>query len=1348
MTRSIHRYATWILLLLLTFTTPHLGAQGLDPKRSGALKARDTVESASSSTTVAEIEDQLEELETKWAQTVATNDPDQIGKFFTDDFLFVGAGGVLQNRTQHLDDFRSGLLKVQSVEVLDIDIHTYDSFAVTNILVHVEGKIGERDLKGEYRFMDTWRKQKDRWLAVARQQTRVAVPPPAPPAGRAAAPAKLDSRAKSPLQIRRLQKNLLIEMESARFEQVKLLSAIDRDVEELLPASQRLSLARAATGELPNPPVATPGPDGKILLEARYEDNTLGVTSPVTLHLRSYNGKLVGPTLRGKAGETIRIRLVNNLPAEPFPVPHGDGHHGWNTTNLHTHGLHVKPQADPTSPLPAPVESDNVLIEVAPTQTQEYAFEIPANHPAGTFWYHAHKHGSTSAQVSSGMAGALIISRDGMSEQHLGNLESEPEIHDAMAVVSGREREKILVLQQMPFVMRQGKGVIELDDADDIFAPGGATSWHQSGHSTTVNGKLLPVITFTPGEVQRWRMIHSGFREVLKLQLEKDPDPAIGGTGPDHILLHQIAVDGLALSKRDPLQEITLDPGNRSDVLVKAPPQKGVYYLIDATSPPGNSLFGESEPLKFIAKVVITDAPALPMTLPSNEQIAAHRLESLIPPSSTDPVERAFYGITGAGFVIGNTDPGPTNPVVGAPFSTASTRSLTLGKTQRWLIGTRNAPGIRVAHPFHIHVNPFEVVAIRTPSGTNILSEPVWRDTISMPQGHTIEILTRYDDFEGSFVQHCHILDHEDRGMMQKITISPAGTPTPPPLTNLSNANGQNLIAKSIPKPNGEPSALFFVQGSFCPHCMTQLNQMAKELVDRKLQVVVVSASSESDLQNFPKVPFKLVADPELKLFKEYDAFDGKARHATIVRDGAGKELLRKVGDEPFMNASELLAAVDGITSGAESGTGSSLAGGSGGGGADEIRVREDVDTLFKPENKLKLDALKLAFKTLQDSTDATKNLVFWANIHDAPIGEVTTGPCEHINEIIWPWHRAYLYEFETALRESHPPETSNVTLPYWNWAAPPTGQRLPKVYEEVGSPLHYQFRNTAPFGFPPVSATIENDLLDIPQWNVFGGGPKSSPHKGTMESAAHDVVHGFIGGHNNSTRRAARDPIFFAHHANLDRIWLEWHAKYGIDPVGADETIRGLPGTTVKDWNDVSTKYKYGPKVTPTPPVPPPALGLFASRLTLRNKERVVAYPTEVPKAEARDRLVLRLKNVRPPSGEFGFFSGQVYLHPATDTDAGAVDPKYLLTEFGFWDSTHTHTADKSAHGAGIDMVLDVTARAKAIRAQTDAKPLTLTTRFIGNVQEKQAEALQQGVATGVRVETVELVVQPARKP
>jgi Domain of unknown function (DUF4440) len=116
----------------------------------------------------------LRGLETSWAAAVGTGDPDRIGRFLADDFLFVGAGGALQDRTQHLGDFRTGKLKVASMQITDSTIHPYESGAAVSTLAAVKGTYDGRDIGGAYRFLDAWLLSQRTWLAVARQQTRVA----------------------------------------------------------------------------------------------------------------------------------------------------------------------------------------------------------------------------------------------------------------------------------------------------------------------------------------------------------------------------------------------------------------------------------------------------------------------------------------------------------------------------------------------------------------------------------------------------------------------------------------------------------------------------------------------------------------------------------------------------------------------------------------------------------------------------------------------------------------------------------------------------------------------------------------------------------------------------------------------------------------------------------------------------------------------------------------------------------------------------------------------------------------------------------------------------------------------
>ena len=162
--------------------------------------------------------------------------------------------------------------------------------------------------------------------------------------------------------------------------------------------------------------------DGELKTNLRVEYSNPDTTMIGNCHvrLRTYNGSLVGPTLRVKPGDKITINLINNLPPEEHEsdekittITLGNGlsyqemegvvpnePHGFNTTNFHAHGLHVSPKD----------LSDNVLRVMQPKENEgdqapEYRIEIeiPENHPSGTYWYHAHKHGSTALQVSSGM---------------------------------------------------------------------------------------------------------------------------------------------------------------------------------------------------------------------------------------------------------------------------------------------------------------------------------------------------------------------------------------------------------------------------------------------------------------------------------------------------------------------------------------------------------------------------------------------------------------------------------------------------------------------------------------------------------------------------------------------------------------------------------------------------------------------------------------------------------------------------------------------------------------------------------------------------------------------------------
>ena len=612
-----------------------------------------------------------------------------------------------------------------------------------------------------------------------------------------------------------------------------------------------------------------------LTLDVNYGVFTIGKDQ---VRLRTYNNRLVGPALRLKAGDTLYITLVNNLPPNTDDSQSHDmnDYREWNTTNLHFHGLHVRPQAlkkgEP--------ESDNVLLELPPSSPfdpkisiQKYAVHIPSDHVAGTFWYHAHRHGSTAAQVSSGLAGALIIDR----EDNVTNLDSIPEIKAAA--------QEIVVLQQIPYTFKAfgTLGGIEntsRDDSNNMFGPG---QWATLKRYTLVNGDRIPTITLAPGEVRRFRFIHAGQHEEIVLKIEGASGSADAGS---KLTFHEIALDGLPTGKLgESTDEITLYPGYRSDALLQASVNaSGEYYLVDENLAKNDKgADGSPEPIRWIAKIVVTGGPPVRMALPGTDKLISHRLKD-IPPGDVSGTRYAFYGIDfhtdkpdgPLNFLISWDDLSATLKAVdlqnGSTFSPnpSRVRHLPLGKTERWLVGTRNGADPKdgkpyiLPHPFHIHINPFlvtKVTAIQDDGKVvDVTKEeiggPTSRDTLSMKHGYTYELLTKYEDFAGSFVEHCHILQHEDLGMMEQVTVDD------PTATANAAATGagveRNRTSAFVPESKGKPSVLLFVRGAYCQHCMTQLTEMATKLFEPKSLGFGDQCLERGGLARFPTSPLHI----------------------------------------------------------------------------------------------------------------------------------------------------------------------------------------------------------------------------------------------------------------------------------------------------------------------------------------------------------------------------------------------------------------------------------------------------------------------------------------------------------
>ena len=398
----------------------------------------------------------------------------------------------------------------------------------------------------------------------------------------------------------------------------------------------------------------------------------------------------------------------------------------------------------------------------------------------GTHWYHAHKHGSTAINLANGMAGALIIE---------GDYDAGLQTYYQSKGYDLKANEKVLVLQQISATV----GLLRPSGTKDFV-------W--------VNGQYQPVIEMRPNQTQFWRIINTCHQQAVPLdtstavkwvqtaqdgvQLDPqnyNPDPtAKSNTFPNPPQAFQINGTGAWFSTG------SLAPGNRIDLLVQAPSTAGNYPIT----------FGGT--LLFTVKVTGTAVSPVPFPTPAQFPPMPRFLWDIVPPAGMitrnirfnttktqfpTPTPTPTPQGTGGGRNPGNAAPPlwpnapPTHTINGKQFSGEIDQYMKLGATEEWNLFNDSVTGGPV-HPFHIHVNPFQIVrwfdpAIMAPSlrstGVPMRSPWVWWDNFAIPVQGWVQMFTRFVDFTGTYVFHCHILGHEDRGMMQLVNVSPAGTP-------------------------------------------------------------------------------------------------------------------------------------------------------------------------------------------------------------------------------------------------------------------------------------------------------------------------------------------------------------------------------------------------------------------------------------------------------------------------------------------------------------------------------------------------------------------------------------------
>lgn len=576
------------------------------------------------------------------------------------------------------------------------------------------------------------------------------------------------------------------------------------------------------------------------MVEGKIFNPATGINDKV--FLRAYRGDstspqvpFVAPTVDLEPGNTFRLQIVNDLPADdPSCELHAQDvniPHCFNSTNMHTHGLWVSPAGN----------GDNVLLRIDPDTRFTYEHNIPSDHPSGTFWYHPHLHGSTALQVSSGMSGALIIRGD-----RLPGATSNGDLDTLLVKEDGTPfRERVVLLQQIQYACRDSQNNIKTnaggawvcDPGDtgrienyDQFGPG---SWQASGRFTTINGLVIPVFdSAVAGEPERWRIIHAGVRDSVNLRFHKlaaadgGAIPKFTATGrqtqetfvdevcaADPIDQFSVATDGLTRAAVRKQYEAILHPGYREDLLMVFS-DPGVYCVIDGEAPgnetvstegksrkllgyvrvgPGNSSGADAEAtlreaLVTAAQAYIPGDAVASVVTDLNDGLKLTKFVSHVSlmEAKIDATRTVGFLIGAGGFQIGEFDAGG-NLVNAKPYDPdVIDRLLPLDATEEWHIRS-----FFFGHPFHIHVNPFQIVEILDENGNDVSNHDpgntspyaglkgAWKDTIfaantaangrGLP--YRIRVRTHYRRYIGKFVLHCHILDHEDQGMMQNVEI-------------------------------------------------------------------------------------------------------------------------------------------------------------------------------------------------------------------------------------------------------------------------------------------------------------------------------------------------------------------------------------------------------------------------------------------------------------------------------------------------------------------------------------------------------------------------------------------------
>jgi FtsP/CotA-like multicopper oxidase with cupredoxin domain len=458
-----------------------------------------------------------------------------------------------------------------------------------------------------------------------------------------------------------------------------------------------------------------------------------------------YQGQQIeAPTLRLNPGDTLVLNLTNNIQA-PYGAkkPKKMNMHGSHdtkgpedpcnddnilpsSTNIHFHGLNIPPLCHQDDVLHTVIQSGS--------PTFQYMTQIPANEPPGLYWYHPHIHGNTSTQVDGGASGALIVEGTNPLTQGL--------------------PERILILREQnkqgPARDPDANTQLTMNFEPAVFPEGG----------------LAPQITMQPGQPEFWRFLNSSVKQFTSLQL------TYGQTLQTFEVLY---IDGVQLSQPIYTDTLNIPPAGRMEFIVPGLPagQTGTFMTNGYDTGP----VGDHNNPQVLAKIdtggVVQPQHHVTHTVKAPTQPQRFSGLAGLTPTATRTLYFSEQNVGtngGTQFYITVVGQKPKIFTMDEPPAIVTNT----GAVEDWTVENRSGE----VHAFHIHQIHFLVTAINgvpvpNPDLQDTIIVPNWSGSGPYPSV-TLRMDFRDPTIAGTFVYHCHILDHEDGGMMAKIQVNPA----------------------------------------------------------------------------------------------------------------------------------------------------------------------------------------------------------------------------------------------------------------------------------------------------------------------------------------------------------------------------------------------------------------------------------------------------------------------------------------------------------------------------------------------------------------------------------------------